>query len=109
MTSIEAAAIVTAGAALVLAPIDPQPLREPTAPPATPVVEPEPEIVVNFDSYGTRWGTDTLTATEALITSERAAGTVIHEWTTVDRNSSPLRIVRLADPTFLDTICVIPA
>ncbi|MFE6133421.1 hypothetical protein ACFQ6Q_34955 [Streptomyces sp. NPDC056437] len=64
--------------------------------------------VLNFDNYGSYWGAETIANTEALIARERAAGTVIDEWETTDRDGRPLRIVRMADPAFLDTICVIP-
>jgi hypothetical protein len=63
-------------------------------------------MAVVLDSYGTIWGTDTADVTEALITEERAAGTAIDEWETTDRDGQPMRIVRLADPSFLDTVCV---
>jgi hypothetical protein len=64
---------------------------------------------VNYDNHGSVWGTDVPEATEELIASERAAGTAIDEWNVTDRDGQPLRIVRLADPDFLDTICVIPS
>ncbi|WAL93969.1 hypothetical protein [Streptomyces sp. Je 1-369] len=72
---------------------------------------PQPSLgtVLNLDSYGSTWGTSTLQETEADIAEARAAGTAIDEWTIADRDDQPLRIVRLADPTFLDTIHVIPA
>jgi hypothetical protein len=63
---------------------------------------------VNYDNHGTVWGTDAPEETQALIARERAAGTTIDEWNVTDRDGQPLRIVRCADPTFLDTICVIP-
>lgn len=66
-------------------------------------------VVANFDNHGTVWGFDTVEATEALIAQERAAGTSIDELETADRDGQPLRVVRLADPTFLDTICVFSA
>jgi hypothetical protein len=62
--------------------------------------------VANFDNHGSLWGYDIVEDTEALIARERAIGTDIDEWETVDRDGQPLHIVRLADPTFLDTICV---
>ncbi|MFE6408173.1 hypothetical protein ACFVOR_14705 [Streptomyces sp. NPDC057837] len=77
-----------------------------------PTTQPSPFIdlpaghAVNFDNHGTVWGTDTPDETQALIARERAAGTAIDEWNVTDRDGQPLRIVRLADPTFLDTICV---
>ncbi|MFD5798632.1 hypothetical protein ACFWIO_34900 [Streptomyces diastatochromogenes] len=64
------------------------------------------QTVANFDNHGSLWGYDTVENTEALIAEERAVLTVIDEWETVDRDGQPLRVVRLADPTFLDTICV---
>jgi hypothetical protein len=64
---------------------------------------------VNFDNHGTIWGTDAPEETQALIARERGAGTAIDEWNVTDRAAQPIRIVRLADPTFLDTICVIPS
>ncbi|MFB8772121.1 hypothetical protein [Streptomyces broussonetiae] len=63
---------------------------------------------VNFDNHGTVWGTDAPEETEALIARERAAGTVIDEWHVTDRDGQPMHVIRCADPTFLDTICVIP-
>lgn len=65
-----------------------------------------PGTVVNFDNYGSIWGTDTAQAAEASIAEERANGSSVDEWTTTDRDGQPLRVVRLADPAFLDTICV---
>ncbi|MFI6279637.1 hypothetical protein [Streptomyces sp. NPDC050988] len=62
---------------------------------------------VNYDNHGSVWGTDTPEATEALLVAERATGTAIEEWNIAALDGQPLRIVRLADPTFLDTICVI--
>ncbi|WP_329114507.1 hypothetical protein [Streptomyces sp. NBC_01353] len=64
------------------------------------------QTVANFDNHGSLWGFSTTEETEELIASERALGTEIDEWETVDRDGQPLRVVRLADPTFLDTICV---
>lgn len=63
-------------------------------------------IVANFDNHGSLWGFDTVEATERLIDGERVAGADIDEWETVDRDGRPLRVVRLADPEFLDTISV---
>lgn len=108
ITTAQAAAIVTAGTALVLTPIDPQPIRDLNTP--EPVIEPEPEPtpVLNYDNYGSYWGAETIANTEALIARERAAGIAVDEWDVTDRDGQPLRIVRCADPTFLDTIAVIP-
>lgn len=66
----------------------------------------QPGIVANFDNHGSFWGTATVAETEELIAVERAAGSDINEWETTDRDGQPLRVVRIADPTFLDTICV---
>ena len=63
---------------------------------------------VNFDNYGSFWGTDGPEITQALIERERTAGVPVEEWNVLDRDGQPLRIVRCPDPTFLDTICVIP-
>jgi hypothetical protein len=105
-----AAAAVIAGTALVLAPIDHRPIRDLLADLDTPAPAPEPEPtpVLNYDNYGSYWGAETIANTEALIARERAAGTAIDEWNVTDRDGQPLRIVRCADPDFLDTICVIP-
>lgn len=65
--------------------------------------------VLNFDNYGSYWGAATVAATEALIAQAQADGDPIDEWRVTDPAGQPLRIVRLADPEFLDTICVIPA
>lgn len=70
---------------------------------------PMPErLVVNFDNYGTCWGIDTVSATNKAIDEARADGDHIDEWNVTDRDGHPTRIVRIADPSFLDTICVIP-
>ncbi|MFI9344954.1 hypothetical protein ACIG0D_27365 [Streptomyces sp. NPDC052773] len=66
-------------------------------------------IVANFDSYGSLWGFDTVEDAERSIDWELVSGTAIDEWETIDRDGRPLRVVRIADPTFLDTICVFSA
>ena len=65
--------------------------------------------VVNFDNHGTLWGVDSVEHTEDMIDRERANGLTIHEWFFTDRAGLLIRIVRIADPEFLDTICVFPA
>ncbi|MFI1928323.1 hypothetical protein [Streptomyces sp. NPDC020377] len=65
--------------------------------------------VANFDNHGSLWGFDTVEDAEASIAKARAAGTDVDEWETTDREGKPLRVVRMADPTFLDTICVFSA
>ncbi|MGW0579223.1 hypothetical protein ACWD25_25395 [Streptomyces sp. NPDC002920] len=67
------------------------------------------QVVANFDNYGSLWGFSTVEETEELIARERTGGADIDEWVTVDRDGRPLRVVRIADPTFLDTICVFSA
>ncbi|QLJ01513.1 hypothetical protein HZZ00_11075 [Streptomyces sp. NEAU-sy36] len=67
------------------------------------------QAVANFDNHGSLWGFDTVEDAERAIDWERVTGTAIDEWETVDRDGQPLRVVRLADPTFLDTICVFSA
>lgn len=62
--------------------------------------------VVNFDNYGSFWGIDTVENTERLIDWESVGGADIDEWSVTDRDGNPLRIVRIADPDFLDTISV---
>ena len=109
------AATVVIGAALVLAPIDPQPLRDLNTPPVEPIAEPEPEpaVVANYDHYGSLWGHDTVTKTEADIERARALGHTVEEWQVTDYDGRLLRIARTTDPTsaFLGgiDICVIPA
>ncbi|MBC2903154.1 hypothetical protein [Streptomyces cupreus] len=95
------AATVVIGAALVLAPIAPQPIRALNTPLPTPEPEPviEPAIVANYDHYGTLWGHDAVTKTEADLAQARAQGHAIDEWNVTDRNGNPLRIVRTTDPT----------
>lgn len=63
--------------------------------------------VANFDNYGSLWGYDTVAKAEADIAEARGNGIDVCEWETVDRDGQPLHVVRLADPTFLDTICVV--
>ncbi|MEV8419239.1 hypothetical protein AB0P45_37685 [Streptomyces niveus] len=68
----------------------------------------DPRQVLTFDSYGSLWRSDTASETAASITAARAAGQRIDEWNVTDREGRPLRIVRIADPEFLDDILVIP-
>ena len=68
-----------------------------------------PTVVANFDDLGSLWGFDLVEAAEAGIAEARAEGVVIDEWEATDREGNPLRVVRMADPTFLDTICVFSA
>lgn len=65
--------------------------------------------VANFDNHGSFWGYDTVEKAEADIDEARTAGTTVDEWETTDRDGQPLHVVRLADPEFLDTICVFSA
>lgn len=65
-------------------------------------------LVVNFDNHGTRWGVDSVENTDDMIDRERADGRTIHEWFFTDRDGLRHRIVRIADPEFLDTICIFP-
>ncbi|MDQ0758712.1 hypothetical protein [Streptomyces canus] len=66
-------------------------------------------LVVNFDNHGSLWGVDTVEDAERVIDWERVSGARIDEWHVADRKGLPIRIVRIADPEFLDTICVFPA
>lgn len=66
-------------------------------------------LVLNFDNYGSFGGTSTIAAVEADIEHAQLFGLRIDEWHVADRNGQPLRIIRIADPDFLDTISVIPA
>lgn len=101
MDTIELATTVAIGTALVLAPIDPQPIRDLNTPLPEPTPEPvvEPAVVANYDHYGTLWGYDTITKAENDITQARAKGHAIDEWQVADRDGQPLRIVRTTDPT----------
>lgn len=65
-------------------------------------------LVVNYDNYGTLWGADGVEDTEDMIERARTNGQTIHEWYATDRAGLRHRIVRIADPEFLDTICVFP-
>lgn len=65
--------------------------------------------VANFDNYGSLWGFDLVETAEAGFAAARAEGVAVDEWETTDREGKPLRVVRMADPTFLDTICVFSA
>lgn len=64
--------------------------------------------VLNYDNHGSYWGSSTVGETERLIEQEQADGRHIDEWYATDRAGLPIRIVRIADPEFLDTICVFP-
>ncbi|MCX4809014.1 hypothetical protein OG601_47230 [Streptomyces sp. NBC_01239] len=68
-----------------------------------------PQVVANFDNHGSLWGFDTVAKAEAGIAEDRAAGFPVDEWVTVDRDGQPLRVVRVSDPTFLDTISAFSA
>ena len=113
LAPIDLAAIVAAGTAVVLAPIDPKPLRVIVAdldvPQPAPAPEPAPAVVENFDNYGSFWGASTIADTDAGIEKARASGRPVDEWHVTDRAGQSLRIVRIADPDFLDDISVIPA
>ncbi|MEU0018027.1 hypothetical protein ABZ173_10190 [Streptomyces rochei] len=63
-------------------------------------------VAIAYDNHGSRWGTNTPENAETLIAQERAAGTPIDEWNTVDRDGQPLRVVRIPDASWLDTIFV---
>jgi hypothetical protein len=65
--------------------------------------------VVNFDNYGSFWGYDTVEDAEIGIEQAQITGQDIAEWYATDRNGLLTRIVRIADPEFLDTISVFPA
>lgn len=64
--------------------------------------------VVNFDSYGSILGYDTVEKSELDIDEARANGATIDEWHVADLKHLPIRVVRIAAPTFLD-IYVFPA
>ena len=64
--------------------------------------------VVNFDSDGHFQGYTTAEDAEANIEQAQIDGQSIDERYTTDRNGLRHRIVRIADPEFLDTICVFP-
>jgi hypothetical protein len=65
-------------------------------------------IVTAFDNYGSHWST--LTGNAAILDAEKnidwaaVEGQRIDEWQVTDRTGRPMRVVRIADPTFLDTI-----
>lgn len=99
MSTIELATTLAIGTALVLAPINPQPLRDLNTPLPEPTPEPEPTPVANYDYYGSLWGYDTVAKAEADITQAHAKGHTIDEWNVTDRDGQPLRIVRTTDPT----------
>ncbi|MFG3127377.1 hypothetical protein ACGFZU_06705 [Streptomyces tendae] len=115
MGTYELAATTVLGTAIVLAPIDPQPIRDLNTPPAPPAVEPKPEpaIVANYDCYGGLWGHDTITKAEAFFAETLAEGGTVEEWNVTDSDGQPLRIIRTTavDTRFLGgiDISVIPA
>ncbi|MFF7946994.1 hypothetical protein [Streptomyces griseorubiginosus] len=65
-----------------------------------------PQVVTNFDNYGSFWGHDTVEETEAMLARVRGDGARVDEWDVTDRIGQPLRITRICDPSFLDTISV---
>lgn len=64
--------------------------------------------VVNFDNHGSFWGYDTVEDAEAAIEQAQAIGQDVDEWHVTDRKGLRIRIVRIVDPEFLDTIAVFP-
>jgi hypothetical protein len=66
--------------------------------------------VTAYDNHGSHWST--LTGTAAILDAETSIGRAaaegqrIDEWHVTDPAGRPMRIVRIADPTFLDTILV---
>ncbi|MFF8100149.1 hypothetical protein ACF07S_10295 [Streptomyces sp. NPDC016640] len=113
MDNATSAAIVVAGTAAVLAPIPTKAVRDLTGnlalPEPAPAPEPEPTPVLTYDNHGSYWGASTIDNVEIDIDQAQLFGQRVDEWHVTDRHGQPLRIVRLADPDFLDTICVIPA
>jgi hypothetical protein len=65
--------------------------------------------VVNFDNHGSLWGYESVEQAEADLDEQRANDAAIDEWHVADPHGLPIRIVRIADPEFLDTIQVFPA
>jgi hypothetical protein len=67
--------------------------------------------VTAFDNYGSHWsiltGHDAVHDAEQAITQAVAEGQDINEWHITDPTGRPMRVVRIADPTFLDTILAI--
>ncbi|MFE6428147.1 hypothetical protein ACFVOB_22180 [Streptomyces rochei] len=68
--------------------------------------QPPSPIAIAYDNHGSRWGTNSVENAETLIANERKAGTPIDEWNTTDRDGQPLRVVRIPDSDWLDTIFV---
>lgn len=64
--------------------------------------------VTAFDNYGSYWSS--LTGTAAVLDAEQtianaaASGQPVEEWRATDPAGRPMRVVRIADPDFLDTI-----
>lgn len=65
-------------------------------------------VVTAFDNYGSHWsnltGTAAILDAEKTITQAATEGQRIQEWNVTDPTGRPMRVVRIADPTFLDTI-----
>jgi hypothetical protein len=54
------------------------------------------QIVVNFDHWGSVWVASPVAEIEKDIAEARAESVAIDEWSTIDRDGNPLRIVRIA-------------
>ncbi|MEF9521229.1 hypothetical protein [Streptomyces sp. RB13] len=65
-------------------------------------------LVANFDSHGSFWGNESVEDAEIGIEQAQLTGQDVHEWHFRDRDGLRHRIVRIADPEFLDTIAVFP-
>lgn len=55
------------------------------------------QAVVNFDHWGSVWGTSPVAEIERDIAEARAESVAIDEWSTIDRGGNPLRVVRIAE------------
>lgn len=59
-----------------------------------------PTVVTNLDHFGSLWGHSTATDAEAETAKARTEGATVEEWETTNRDSQPLRIVRVTHPKF---------
>lgn len=101
MSTIELATTLAIGTMLVLAPIDPQPIRDLNTPLPDPEPEPTPEppkTVLNLDHWGTLWGTSTTPEAESETTHALTEGASIEEWETTTVDGQPLRVLRVTHP-----------
>ncbi|MFI8853658.1 hypothetical protein ACIGW3_26180 [Streptomyces sp. NPDC053499] len=81
----------------------PQPPDTPTTRGRSLLASPQ---ITAYDNHGSVWSTGLVSPSE--VTADIKTSTLpVHTWNTTTRDGAPLTVVRIPDPTFLDTIYAI--